>query len=474
MGNRLSQDSLVGLSYSSIDYTYDIANRLTAVDEVEYTWDDNGNLLDDGVNTYAYDSANRLVSISGGASAVDYVYNGLGDRLQQTVGSTTTTYTLDLNGGLTQVLSDGANTYLYGNSRIAQENTTTEYFLADALGSVRQLADESGAVTYAVSYSPYGEILSSAGDGETIFGFAGEQTDQTGMVYLRARYYNPYLNQFIQRDTIVPNPRIPADWNKYTYTRDNPVNYTDPTGKSSCYNHLPASCLTALQLLQGYANVIKQGVKYGDLPVEGFARFVDFSQFVFQGDIRDMMWGITLVLNDFDANKGLVSLQVLQGEARSPYYIHNDWLPYRNNPLYDDPNWGGGEYGIWIHSLRGDWKAEYWDKTANQAYHFWFYAAVAFFDGRGLAEIGNLIHDNPGQWEDYDYLSSPENEAPPSSGISKPDYDLAFQGMDLGDQLRYDYNLMEEFNFWGCDAKKVHPEWKWTEPGNWIRDHLKQ
>ena len=50
------------------------------------------------------------------------------------------------------------------------------------------------------------------------------------MVYLRARYYSPYLNQFIQPDTIVPDPRIPADWNKYTYTRDNPVNYIDPSG----------------------------------------------------------------------------------------------------------------------------------------------------------------------------------------------------------------------------------------------------
>ena len=42
--------------------------------------------------------------------------------------------------------------------------------------------------------------------------------------------YVPYLNQFIQPDTILPDPRIPADWNKYTYTRDNPINYTDPSG----------------------------------------------------------------------------------------------------------------------------------------------------------------------------------------------------------------------------------------------------
>ncbi len=55
----------------------------------------------------------------------------------------TTNYTLDLAAGLTQVVDDGTNTYLYGNGRIAQVDSTTEYFLGDALGSVRQLADSA-------------------------------------------------------------------------------------------------------------------------------------------------------------------------------------------------------------------------------------------------------------------------------------------------------------------------------------------
>lgn len=54
----------------------------------------------------------------------------------------------------------------------------------------------------------------------------------TGLVYLRARYYDPYLNQFIQPDTIVPDPSNPQDWNRYTYARNNPLKYTDPTGYS--------------------------------------------------------------------------------------------------------------------------------------------------------------------------------------------------------------------------------------------------
>ncbi len=77
------------------------------------------NLLNDGVNEYSYDAANRLTAVSDQQSAFSYGYNGLGDRLQQTVNGETTNYTLDLNAGLTQVLDDGTDTYLYGVDRIA-------------------------------------------------------------------------------------------------------------------------------------------------------------------------------------------------------------------------------------------------------------------------------------------------------------------------------------------------------------------
>src|SRR3972149_4905606 len=95
----------------------------------------------------ARDSANRLVTVTQGANVYAFAYNGLGDRLRQTANGVTTTYTLDLNAGLTQVLADGTNTYLCDNSRIVQQSvTSTDYILGGALGSVRQLADSSGAV----------------------------------------------------------------------------------------------------------------------------------------------------------------------------------------------------------------------------------------------------------------------------------------------------------------------------------------
>jgi hypothetical protein len=118
-----------------------------SVDGMTYTWDNNGNLLSDGTNTYGYNYANRLVSLTDGVDSYNYLYNGLGDRVQQTVNGVTTSYVLDLNTGLTQVLSDGTDTYLYGLTRIGEEDTAWDYYLGDALGSVRQLTDGSGDVT---------------------------------------------------------------------------------------------------------------------------------------------------------------------------------------------------------------------------------------------------------------------------------------------------------------------------------------
>jgi RHS repeat-associated protein len=236
VGNRLSQDDVVGGQPTSLEYTYDEANRLTAVGSVSYTWDANGNLLNDGTNTYTYDSANRLTAVTGGQNAVSYVYDGLGNRLQQTANGTTITYVNDLNGGLTQVLSDGTNTYLYGNGRTAQApitnpQSTIQYFLGDALGSVRQMADESGEVVYAASYDPYGQVLSTNGDVQTSYGYVGENMDSyIKLIDLRSRQYSPEVGRFLTQDSWQGDYNRPLSLNRWDYAEGNPISRTDPGG----------------------------------------------------------------------------------------------------------------------------------------------------------------------------------------------------------------------------------------------------
>jgi len=136
--------------------------------------------------------------------------------------------------GLTQVLSDGTNTFYYGADRIAQKHgASLDYFLGDALGSVRQLTDANGLVMSGKSYEPYGEVRASWGDGATAYGFTGEQTDVTGMVYLRARYYTPEAGRFITHDTWAGDYQNPLTQNAWNYTSSNPINRIDPSGM--CY-----------------------------------------------------------------------------------------------------------------------------------------------------------------------------------------------------------------------------------------------
>jgi RHS repeat-associated protein len=245
VGNRLSEVSNAG----TVNYAYDIANRLTSVGGVTYTWDNNGNLLSDGAWTYSYSHANRLIRAEpAGAPRTyfSYGYNGLGDRLSQAYTnqdlpsvSSVTEYVADLNAGLTQVLSEttttngfpSTSTYLYGVGRIGEEQTAGwQYHLGDPLGSVRQLTNPAAAVTLTSSYEPFGDTLLSAGSAATTMQFTGEQRDGTGLTYLRARYLSTAAGSFVERDVWPGNVYSPLSLMRWIYVRANPVNLTDPSG----------------------------------------------------------------------------------------------------------------------------------------------------------------------------------------------------------------------------------------------------
>lgn len=160
-----------------------------------------------------------------------YAYSGLGDRVSQTNNGVTTNYSLDLNAGLTQVLSDGTNTYLYGLGRIGEQQASGfAYHLGDALGSVRQLVDVSGVVQLMRSYEPYGTSLASAGNGSSIYGFTGEQFDTSNLIFLRARFYDGNSGRFLSRDLWSGDSMRSMTMNGWGYVSGNPTNRIDPSG----------------------------------------------------------------------------------------------------------------------------------------------------------------------------------------------------------------------------------------------------
>jgi RHS repeat-associated protein len=227
VGNRLTQETHEGFN----TYVYDIANRLIEVDGIVYIWDDNGNLLDDGISLYTYDRADRLSSVFQGSDTYLFLYNDLGDRLSQTVNGVPTNYTLNIARGLTQVLTDDTSAYLYGLQRIGEVGGIDwSYYQGDAIGSMRQLIDSNSDATMAQSFAPFGAILSITGDETTNYGFAGEWTDATSLVNLRARYYAPTQGRFLQRDTWSGDVETPQTINQFPYVFNNPISLTDPSG----------------------------------------------------------------------------------------------------------------------------------------------------------------------------------------------------------------------------------------------------
>ncbi|HEX8767507.1 MAG TPA: RHS repeat-associated core domain-containing protein, partial [Jatrophihabitans sp.] len=102
----------------------------------------------------------------------------------------------------------------------------TLYFHLDQLGSVRALTDSTGAVVATYSYDPYGKLTGSTGTADTALRWAGQYTDpESGLVYLRARYYDPATGQFITRDPLEERTQAP-----YSYVDDSPLNGLDLTG----------------------------------------------------------------------------------------------------------------------------------------------------------------------------------------------------------------------------------------------------
>jgi RHS repeat-associated protein len=235
-----------GAQVETVSFVYNSANQIACLDgggnglcgdpdDVAYSYDAYGNLTSDGMKTYTYDAENRLVSVSDGVSTASYAYNGDGDRVSQTVDGVTTSYVLDTAAPLTLVLAETTGTEtiynLHGLDLVAQnDGASTEYFAYDGLGSVRQMLDSGGSVLFAQVFDPYGNPYASAGTNNTIFGFTGEQEDSNGLIFLRARYYDPKQGRFLQQDPEKGYPTQALSFNPWLYVFANPINHQDPSG----------------------------------------------------------------------------------------------------------------------------------------------------------------------------------------------------------------------------------------------------
>ncbi len=105
------------------------------------------------------------------------------------------------------------------------------YLYGDHLGSTSVTADGSGTQTARQTYYAYGTVRTTEGMLPTDYTFTGQKLDASaGLMYYGARYFDAAIGRFAQPDSIVPNPYNPQSLNRYSYTLNNPVRYTDPSG----------------------------------------------------------------------------------------------------------------------------------------------------------------------------------------------------------------------------------------------------
>ena len=249
--NRLTKGGATAYEYDTANnptkigsgkYTYDKASELETGTSLKYTYNELGERTKTTpttgpATTYGYDQSGNLISVTrpeeGATPKIEdtYAYDGTGLRASQTIKGATSYLTWEMSEELPLLLYDGTNDYIYGPSNlpIEQINNSTGamlYLHHDQQGSTRLLTSSTGAKEATFTYGNYGGVTGSTGTATTPLGYDGEYTSSdTGLIYLRARVYDPTTAQFLSVDPLVAATRV-----LYTYTSDNPSNRRDPRG----------------------------------------------------------------------------------------------------------------------------------------------------------------------------------------------------------------------------------------------------
>ena len=181
--------------------------------------------------TYTYNDFGQLTGYSDSiGDSATYTYYADGLRASKTVNGVTTKYYYD--GG--NVINESRNGSLYAVNVMGPDGYisrtqggTTSYYMKNAHGDIVRAVTESAAKTFSATYNAWGEVMDSDNGSGNPIGYAGEFHDEeSGMIYLRGRYYDPEIRRFITEDPAKDG------WNWYAYCGNNPVMFVDSWGFS--------------------------------------------------------------------------------------------------------------------------------------------------------------------------------------------------------------------------------------------------
>lgn len=272
--DRLGETVEVGGTLTrNATYVYNTAHQLRSVTDTvsgqvtQYLHDPNGNLISRTVDgdpaqamAFSYDALDQLVRVTQGASGSEsvlgtYDYDVEGARIREWQASSglqtgppigrgrfyfqgrvVEEYGLELDAGMAH------NRYRWVGNRLLSKDAGTErgYAQADALGTVAALTDATGEAVASWTTDTWGNhepSPSNAGElGGLRHGFTGHVSDgATGLVYMRARYYDPEAGIFLTEDRLSGRLEDPRSQHRYLYAHGDPVGNVDPTGLETVF-----------------------------------------------------------------------------------------------------------------------------------------------------------------------------------------------------------------------------------------------
>ena len=245
-GNILKKERFVYTDTTNpletVTYTYGDANwrdKLTAVNGSTIRYDAIGNPLNDGTWTYTWQNGRQLQKMQKSGVTAEFVYNADGLRVQKTVNGVATKYTLHGKNVVHMTSGTDELHFFYdaqNRPAVVVYNGTAYAYVKSLQGDIVAILDENGNAVVSYGYDAWGAPLWCTGElAETLgkvqpFRYRGYVFDEeTGLYYLRSRYYNPQWGRFANADALIGAGKL-LSHNLFAYCSNCSVCYTDASG----------------------------------------------------------------------------------------------------------------------------------------------------------------------------------------------------------------------------------------------------
>jgi RHS repeat-associated protein len=230
IGNMLTNSRLGAYGYAPAGAAR--PHAVASAGSRSFQYDTAGNMTAGNGRQYVWDVANRLAKVTVGSNVGQFVYDGDGERVEKRWNGTVTRYL-----GEDYEIGAAVTKYFRLDGELVAKKVGQQRFWihGNHLDSVAAVTDDQGNVVKRDNQRAYGESFETSGTHAEAHTFTGQRSDESGLVYFHARYYDPQLGRFLSPDAEIPGDVIVA-FNRYVYAFNDPVNYTDPSGHHINWN----------------------------------------------------------------------------------------------------------------------------------------------------------------------------------------------------------------------------------------------